>query len=478
MRFFSVLGAALALISRAEDEDGYVKVLTSENFNAHIEAHPLTLVKFYAPWCGHCKRLAPEYEAAAQQLKDEPSMSLAKVDATEENSLATKFNIRGFPTMILFRDGQEEEYTGGRTADSIVQWMRRMSKPAVTPAANLAEARKAITEGDGFGLIAVVTSEESDAATVFKTVADGNRVAGSFIRVVDASAASETVRAVRPAEKFESEAVEITTVDAVEALLKSERMPFFGPVSGENFRDYVASGQDLVWFAGTEAHYNDAADDIRAAAQKLRGKALFLWLDTDKFSDHAARALAVKDYPALVYQNSTDSSRYVYPAGDKFPSSKVIKFVEDVQLGKIEKSLMSEPIPETNDEPVKVVVGKNFEEIVMDPTKDVLLEVYAPWCGHCKKFEPAYAEFATKVAANKHLVVAKMDGTANESPVADFEWRGFPTVFWVSATDKKPVQFDGPRTVEGLMEWVKEHSSQPIVVDDDSDEEHNGKDEL
>jgi len=56
--------------------------------------------------------------------------------------------------------------------------------------------------------------------------------------------------------------------------------------------------------------------------------------------------------------------------------------------------LKSEEIPAHNDEPVKVLVGKNFEEIVYDETKDVLVEFYAPWCGHCKSLAPKYDELA------------------------------------------------------------------------------------
>jgi len=59
--------------------------------------------------------------------------------------------------------------------------------------------------------------------------------------------------------------------------------------------------------------------------------------------------------------------------------------------------LKSEEVPETNDEPVKVLVGKNFEAIALDETKDVLVEFYAPWCGHCKTLAPKYDELAKKL---------------------------------------------------------------------------------
>lgn len=97
-----------------EVDEKDVVVLKERNFTTVIENNRFVMVEFYAPWCGHCQALAPEYAAAATELKND-GVVLAKVDASQENELAHEYDVQGFPTVYFFIDGVHKPYNGQRT---------------------------------------------------------------------------------------------------------------------------------------------------------------------------------------------------------------------------------------------------------------------------------------------------------------------------------------------------------------------------
>lgn len=80
--------------------------LNEENFNKHV-AEGKHFVKFYAPWCGHCQKLAPVWEKLAQSLKNDDKISVSKIDCTQYRSICTQFDVKGFPTLLWIEDGKK-----------------------------------------------------------------------------------------------------------------------------------------------------------------------------------------------------------------------------------------------------------------------------------------------------------------------------------------------------------------------------------
>ncbi|KAH9786671.1 protein disulfide-isomerase like 2-1 [Citrus sinensis] len=102
-----------------------VVVLTEDNFEKEVGQDRGALVEFYAPWCGHCKKLAPEYEKLGASFKKAKSVLIGKVDCDEHKSLCSKYGVQGYPTIQWFPKGSLEpkKYEGPRSTEALAEYV-------------------------------------------------------------------------------------------------------------------------------------------------------------------------------------------------------------------------------------------------------------------------------------------------------------------------------------------------------------------
>lgn len=230
-----------------------VRALTPADFDSAVDGSVAAFVEFYAPWCGHCKHLEPEYDKVGDAFAGSSSILVAKVDADAHRDLGTRFGVTGFPTLKFFPKGWKkgdapEDYKGGRTFEDIAQFI----------------------------------SDKSGA----------------------------------------------------------------------------------------------------------------------KYKKAKAAPMAVVD-----------------------------------------------------------LTNKNFDEIVMDASKNVLVEFYAPWCGHCKQLTPTYEKLAAAYKNEKEVVVARLDAdnAAHKELASKYGVSGFPTIkFFPKGADKKPEDYNSGRDLDSFVKFLND----------------------
>jgi len=467
-------GAMVAGADITKDEG--VLVLTVDNFQEAIDGNEFMLVEFYAPWCGHCKALAPEYAKAAGILAERDSpIKLGKLDATEEGAVAEKFEVRGYPTLKFFKNGKPMEYGGGRTADTIVSWLEKKTGPAAKTLASV-EAAKAYAEGKSVAIIGFFKDETTDAAKGFLAAAGMMDdfefgITGDDAVFAEYGVEVETVLLLKDFDDGKAVLSEGITEESVTAFISSESLPLVVDFNHETAQK-IFSGEiksHLLVFSSAKAdNHADTLALLKEVATENKGKMLFVTINTDE-EDHKRilEFFAIKDEELPTFRAiklGEDMAKFK-PENDAIEPANVKSFVAEFLEGKLKQHLMSDDIPEDWDkEGVKVLVGKNFHDVAMNAEKDVLVEFYAPWCGHCKQLTPIWDSLGEKYKDHASIVIAKMDSTTNE--LDEVKVQGFPTIKLFKKGTNEIVDYNGDRTEEGFTKFLEEGLAKAEVKDE------------
>lgn len=489
---FSFISAVLTEDEIATEDE--VLVLTTSNFDNAIQKHPFVLVEFYAPWCGHCKALAPEFATAAKKLKEEESkIRLAKVDATIESKLAEQFSIRGYPTLKLFRDGKPSEYSGGRTSGEIINWLKKKSGPPAKTISSVDEVNKLKADND-VAVIGLFKDPSSADAKAFLEVAASIDDFPFVITSDDAiykelELSKDGIVLFKKFDEGRENFAGEYVAEEISKFVKGNSMPLVIEFTQETAQK-IFGGEiktHLLFFSShSDSSYEGFTTLLKNVAKQFKSKLIFVTIDTDSEDNERILdffGLKKEESPALrVIKLDEDMTKYK-PSKSEINEENVKEFVSDFLEGKLKPHLLSQDIPEDWDKgAVKVLVSKNFDEVAFDKSKNVLVEFYAPWCGHCKQLEPIYQELGDRFKDDPSVVIAKMDATANE--LEHTKIQSFPTIKLFKKEANEVVEYAGERNLEGLSKFVESEGEsgrgapEETEEEEDEDDDKPSKDEL
>ncbi|KAF1781718.1 Thioredoxin, conserved site [Phytophthora cactorum] len=377
-------------------------------------------------------------------------------------------------------------------------WVVKKSGPAVK-IVETAEELEEIKEANDVVVFTVIDAEEGEARTLLEKLADADDlavyVASTSADVTEDAAAVNKVVLYKKFDEgkvvydgeFEKESLgEFVKGNSLPLVItfSQEKAPMiFGGEMTEHVLAFVDTSKDYV--SGIEAA-------LKAPAKANKGKLLHVIMPSTEKRIVDYFGLKDEEMPAIMLVNMAGSMKkygFDYKADDFVAkiedglTEDLVAFEKSYFEGKLTPLLKSADPEDDSDEAVKVIVGTEFQKRVIDNEKDVLVEFYAPWCGHCKALAPKYEELAEKFADVDSIMVAKMDATANEIDHPGVDVRGFPTILFFPGKDKQnPVVYEGSRDVEGFTEFLKtnaqkfeldgsEHGAEQEQDEDEDNEE-------
>ncbi|XP_058012854.1 protein disulfide-isomerase A2 [Ahaetulla prasina] len=458
--------------SWVEEED--ILVLNQHNFAKALRTYKLLLVEFCVPWSKHCQALAPEYARAAMLLKEESLVRLAKVDCTQEQTLRAEFGITGYPVLKLFRDGNRThpvDFPGQpgseQEAAGIVEWIKWKARPSLVLLKEVDE----VTAFVNLHNVAVVgffqDLHDPDVGLFGDVASDTPEVAfaitDNLLLFQQYNITEDTICLFR---KDDGQRVDFLA-DTELGLDGKDLAQFISVQSLDLVMEFTNKNSSKIFGAKIPNHLllfiNKSVDSqlglldpFREGATAFRGQVLFVLVDVSGEGASVLQYFGLKghDVPALRFINIEANKKYRL-ATEGLTAYGLHTFCQEVMQGKIQPHLMSEEIPNDRDEKrVKVVVGKNFEQVAFDETKNVFVKFYAPWCPHSKALAQAWEELGEKYKDHNNIVIAEIDATVNE--VADLTIRGYPTLYFFPAgPGQQVIEYTGGRDLESFSGFLE-----------------------
>lgn len=507
MKVWLLSTLAAAALAAAEDtnpafaaDDSAVVQLSTRKFRSFLEENPLVLTEFFAPWCGYCKQLGPEFSKAADLLNaTHPKIRLAQIDCTVEEDLCQKHEIRGYPTLKVMRGPYEQpaDYEGPRDAAGIVEYMIKQLLPPVQVVLDVAdfvelaraermpymvqilpEAAKGAALAEAFGDLAF-----SDRQHMLYYSIESDALIAAFDKFVNADLLGKepVYLVIHPTELQDVRVYEGDefTVEALKEFGANAKVPYFGDINQGTYTVYMGLKLPLAYYFYNTGEERGAMElFFGKMGRKFRGKINMVGLDATQFGRHAeVLNMDPTVVPLFAIQDNVNGRKYGLDQAEwpKGPSQEAIEeFLDRFVKGEVEPIIKLEPLPTEEEQaqlPVVQLVAHNYQDYINDTSKDVFVKYHADWCGHCKRLAPIWEELASTFELEPSVVIAHIDHPKNDvdTPILI---EGYPTLILYPANGevdpktgmRKAVVYNDARELDALLDFVKEKGAHAVDV--------------
>ncbi|GLV40971.1 uncharacterized protein CBL_04495 [Carabus blaptoides fortunei] len=428
------------------------------------------MVMFYAPWCGFCKTLKPEYATAAAELRGHSVLAAIDVNRPENSVIRTQYNITGFPTLLYYQNGQFKfQYEGENNKNGIITFMK---DPKEAPT-KVKEPEWSDTDSEVVHLntesFDPVLKEESSvlvhgmlaALDATKESSIATRFAVRGYPTVKYFSYGEfkfdvNVREVQKIVEFMKEPIEPPPPPPPEKPWSEESSEVVHLVE-ENYKTFLKKKKHVLvmFYAPWCGHCKKAKPEFTAAADKFKDDPKIEFSAIDCTTQQTLCSFnEVKGYPTFKYFSYYNKNTKPYNGGRL--EADFIRFMSDP-----DNPATASHEPEAEDwgaYPGAADVVKLSDAIfgssiaTKDPT---LVMFYAPWCSHCKKMKPDYSKAAGDLkAAGIVGKLAVVDCTVNPEVTEKYKITGFPTIK-LFAAGRFVSDYRGGRTATDIFTFMK-----------------------
>ncbi|KAK4876714.1 hypothetical protein RN001_009220 [Aquatica leii] len=441
-----------------------ILTLNKNSFNAAIKDNEYVFIKFYASWCKHSRELAPLYlKSAKKAFELDLPVKFAEIEASEEQDLCDKYNVVGYPTLILFRRGVAVDYEGERTVEDILMWIKSQLRPAVKELNTLEEAENLINS-ENLTVVGFYNDLSSSKAKNFVKIAE------SFDKPVFAVTSNEeimkkynsTLYSIVLFEKFgieKAEFIDDLTLSSMKSFVEIESAPLIHELNTLNAERIFGSNikNHLVIFVSKKRNNVDHVLNLaKPIAKDYRKKITFLTINSDDerlgqllmyFNIKPSETPAI----ALISGKNTVSK---YKMKGAISTENIRKFLRDFEENKLKKILLSEQIPENwNKANVYTLVASNFVNVTRDSEKTVVVYFYVIDCKSCPLWDPIVKKLGDYYQNREDVIMCKINAGANEFEEVLF--KEVPSIVLFKKNSNKHVLYKGNPNFDDLVNFIE-----------------------